>query len=279
MGLPFWLSIGVLSLVQGALIALTVVRAPLSRLERVRSRSWALIPAASVVVFVVVVGWLGGGSAQVLTYVALFAVPVLAAAALACATPGARPLRALAVVPLFALAWADSGGLAGHVAALALTALSCVMLGALIACVTPPKALGLGIVAMAVADASLVIAEALQRPNNTLNAAHPAAGLPRLQEGIFGSAVMGYGDLFIAGALGGLLALEVARRRKLATAVLAAALAVCFDMLFFAFNELPATVPVALALVALVAWERRSRERAPQPARALGGVTAQGAGG
>ncbi len=59
---------------------------------------------------------------------------------------------------------------------------------------------------MALADSALVISDLLQRPNNALNAAHPAAGLPQLQSAVVGSAVMGYGDLFIAGVLGGLLA-------------------------------------------------------------------------
>jgi hypothetical protein len=277
--LPFWLSIGVLSLVQATLVALPVVRPPFTSLARVRSRSWALIPAASVVLFVIGVRALGTGGAHVLTYVALIAVPVLAAAALAYVIPGARRLLALAVLPLFALAWADSGGLAGHTAALALAALSCVTLGVLIACVTPPRALAVGIVAMAAADAALVIAELLQQPNSELNAAHPIAGLPRLQEGLFGSAVMGYGDLFIAGALGGLLALETTRPRQRAVAALAAVLALGFDLLFFAVNELPATVPIALALLIATAWERRARARVPRRRGALGGVTARGAEG
>ena len=38
-----------------------------------------------------------------------------------------------------------------------------------------------GIIAMALADTALVVSDLLQRPNNALNAAHPAAGLPRLQ--------------------------------------------------------------------------------------------------
>jgi hypothetical protein len=277
--LPFWLSIAVLSLVQGAIVALAVVSPALAPLGRLRSRSWALIPAASVVLFVVAVRSLGGESAHALTYVALVAVPLLAAGALAYATPAARPAHALAVLPIFALAWADSHGLAGHAAALALSALSCVMLGVLIACVTPRAALALGIVAMALADAALVIAELLQQPNSVLNAAHPVAGLPRLQVATFGSALMGYGDLFIAGALGGLLALEVPRARQLRVAALTAALALCFDLLFFAVNVLPATVPVALALVVLIVWERLTRERAPRGRRTLRGVTAEGAGG
>ena len=89
-----------------------------------------------------------------------------------------------------------------------LTGLSCVSLGVLLAAVTPPRWLAGGIILMAIADAALVTADLLQRPNNALNAAHPLAGLPQLQSAVLGSAVMGYGDLFIAGALGGLLASE-----------------------------------------------------------------------
>ena len=139
-------------------------------------------------------------------------MPALAALALAVLlwdAPPSRPLRALLVVPLFALAWIDRGGLAGETAALVLSALSCAALGVLLASVTPPRWLAAGIVAMACADTALVVSDLLQRPNNALNAARPAAGLPQLQSAVFGSAVMGYGDLFIAAALGGLLAITV----------------------------------------------------------------------
>jgi hypothetical protein len=39
-------------------------------------------------------------------------------------------------------------------------------------------------------------------------------------------------------------------------AVLVAALALTFDLLFFAVHELPATVPVALALLLVQRWRR-----------------------
>ena len=152
--------------------------------------------------------------------------------------------------PLFALAWADHGGLAGQAAALALTALSCVALGTLLAAVTPARWLAAGIVAMAIADTALVVSDLLQRPNNALNAAHPAAGLPRLQSAVFGSAVMGYGDLFVAGALGGLLAVAIGAARSCAAQCSWRRSRCCFDLLFLLVDELPATVPVALALVA-----------------------------
>jgi hypothetical protein len=277
--LPFWFSIGVLSLVQSAVVAAPVDRHSLGWLERWRSRSWALIPAGSVLLFVVVVGAVGGESAEALTYLALIAVPLLAAVALAFLTARARPLHALLVAPLFALAWADGGALLGQLAALVLTALSCVTLGLVIACVTPKKALAIGIVAMALVDSALVISDLLQRPNSALNAAHPAASLPRLQAAMFGSAVMGYGDLFVAGALGGLLAVHASTRQQRTGAALVAVLALCFDLLFFAVDELPATVPVALALVLLASWQRIARRPAGVRRELPQRVTAEGAGG
>jgi hypothetical protein len=260
---PFWISIALLSLVQGALVALAGVL-PWGGPARFRSRRWAIVPPLSVIAFVFGARAAEHASAQGLTYLALCAVPLLAALALgwllwdAGQARARRLARALLVVPLFALAWADRGGLAGETAALALSALSCVALGVLLAAVTPPRWLAAGIVAMAIADTTLVVSELLQRPNNALNAARPAANLPQLQSAVFGSAVMGYGDLFIAGVLGGLLAATASRRLQLRAAALTALLALTFDLLFFLVSELPATVPVALALIVTL-LSRRAR--------------------
>jgi hypothetical protein len=263
---PFWISIALLSLAQGAVVALPRAL-PLPPLAWLHDRRWAAIPPASVIAFVIVARAAERASAQGLTYLALCAVPVLAALALGWLTPRASPVRALLVLPLFALAWLDRGGLAGEAAALTLSALSCVALGALLAAVTPPRWLAAGIVAMAVADTVLVVSDLLQRPNDALNAAHPAAGLPRLQSAVFGSAVMGYGDLFVAGCLGGLLAITAGRSLQLRATILTALLALCFDLLFLLVNELPATAPVALALILLIVVRARRSPRWP-PARA-----------
>ena len=252
--LPFWLSIALLSVAQGAVVA--VPRFPhTALLVRLRGRRWAVIPPLSVIAFVFVTRSAEHASAEGLTYLALVAVPLLAALALGWLSPRASPARALLVLPLFALAWADEGGLPGEAAAVALSALSCVALGALIAAVTPRRWLAAGIFAMAAADTTLVVLDLLQRPNNALNEAHPVAHLPRLQSAVFGSAVMGYGDLFIAGA-----GRAPVQGRA---AVIAAALALSFDLLFFFVNELPATVPVALTLLLLCL----ARAPAPVPAR------------
>jgi len=253
--LSFWPSIVLLSLAQGAVVA--APRAGrISSLRLPSGARWALVPPASVVSFVLIGRAAEHASAQALTYLALCAVPLLAALALGWLAVPARPLWALAVLPLFALAWGERGSLSGQVAALALTMLSCAALGTLIAAVTPPRWLAGGIVAMAVADTALVIAQLLQQPNNALNAAHPAAGLPRLQSAVLGSATMGYGDLFIAGALGALLANELGRSVQLRAAALTALLAVAFDLLFLVVDELPATVPVALTLIAVIVRRR-----------------------
>jgi len=129
--------------------------------------------------------------------------------------------------------------------------------------VTPPAWLKLGILTMAAADTWLVVSDLLQAPNATLIAAHPAAGLPRLQTEIFGSVAMGYGDLFIAALLGAVLAGSPRLQRR--TALLTLALAALFDLLFLVVNELPATVPVALAMIVVECSERLSAARRRSP--------------
>ena len=255
--LPFSLSIGFLSLVQAALVAAPrpAVSAPLDRLG---SRWWALVLPLSIVVAIGGIA-LDSASAHFLTYLALAGVPPLAALALAAILRGGRPPLALLVVPLFALAWASRGALAGETAALALSALACVSLGWLLACVVPGVWLKLGIYAMAAVDTWLVSSDLLQGPNAVLNAVSPGAGLPRLQLASFGSAVMGFGDLFVAATLGALLARD--RRLQLTASALAAAIGLGFDLLFFAVDELPSTVPIALTLAALELGSRRWRRK------------------
>jgi len=255
--LPFWLSIGALSLVQALLVA--APRAPSAILfERLQSRWWALVLPLSIVVVISAIA-LDSASARFLTYLALVAVPPLAAAALVWLIRGARWELALLVPPLFALAWAAKGSLSGQTAALALSALACVTLGWLVACVVPPRWLKLGIYLMAVVDAYLVGSDLLQGPNAVLNTASPGAGLPRLQLAHFGSAVMGFGDLFVAATLGALLA-AYGRRLQLQGAALATLVCLSFDLLFFAVDELPATVPIALTLACLTLTSNANSE-------------------
>jgi hypothetical protein len=249
---------------QAAVVAAPRPAPRLAIAERLRGPAWALVPFASIVVVVFAIRYVAD-TATGLTYLALVAVPPLAAGALGWASRGARPAVALAAAPLFAVAWAAHKSLAGEAAAALLSALSCVTLGVLLASVTPARLLKLGIVLMAAADTWLVVANLLQSPNATLVAAHPVGGLPQLQSELFGSVSMGYGDMFVAALLGAVLASD--RRRQLAVALLTLVIAGLFDLLFLTLNELPATVPVALALIIDQGW-RWQRGRARRQLRA-----------
>jgi hypothetical protein len=271
--MPFWASISILGLVQAALVGLPAPRARPAWAERLASPWWALVPALSIAAVIGAIE-LAPASADALTYLALVAVPPLAVYAVATLTrvrvnprmrrahadsrSGASGWLASVVVVggLFLLAWGLAGSLAGEAAGTALSGLACVTLGWLLVCGVPAPWLRLGVYAMATIDAVYVAADLLQGPNAVLNAAAPAAGLPQLQSVHFGSALMGFGDLFVAALVGCLLARD--RSRQLRGAALVAVLALSFDLLFFAVDELPATVPVALAL-ALVEMDSGGR--------------------
>jgi hypothetical protein len=245
-----------LLLLQSSMVATPKAASRIEALHRFRGRGWALIPIASIVLVIFAIRFVSD-TATGLTWLALIAVPILAAITLAWSMRGATPLAALAVIPLFVLAWAAKGSLAGQAAGSILSALSCVTLGVLLAAVTPSSWLKVGILLMAGADVWLVTSDLLQAPNATLGAAAPPAKLPQLQEEGFGTAIMGYGDLFIAAVLGAVLADR--RRVQLSAALLTLVLGGLFALLFFFVDTLPATVPVALAMISVEVWTRRRR--------------------
>jgi len=259
-----------LSLVQAGLVALPAQRV-LPPALRLSSRWWALILPGSILVVIAGIAVLPE-LADALTYLALVGVPIMAALALSWAMRGARMPLALLTVPLFALAWGIPETLSGEAAAVVLSALACVALGTLLSASVPVRWLRLAIYGMAIVDTCLVTADLLQSPNAVLNSAAPAAGLPQLQFAHFGSAVLGFGDLFVAAVLGGLLASD--RPLQLRAAGIAACLALAFDLLFFAVSLLPATVPIALTLAVVDARaarrpvsDSRSRRVAPHGPR------------
>ena len=254
MALPFVPSDAALIGLQAGVIAAPRAAPQLALFDRFQSRAWALVPIASIVLVIFAIRYVSD-TATGLTYLALVAVPLLAAAALGWAARGSRPILAMLAIPLFVMAWVWRTSLSGEAAAALLSALSCVTLGVLLAAVTPPSWLKAGIVLMAVADTWLVVSDLLQTPNATLIAAHPAASLPSLQSEVFGTVSMGYGDLFVAALLGAALAVQ--RRPQGIAALLTLVLAAGFDLLFFFVNELPATVPVALAVIFLEVWRRK----------------------
>jgi hypothetical protein len=252
--LPFAVSYAALCVAQGATVAAPAADR-FKALARLRSVWWALVPVAAIVATVAGIS-AAAGAADALTYLALVTTPPLAAVALGYAARGSRPARALAVVPAFAAAWLLRGSLVGEAASIFLTASACVTLAALLAAVAPAAWLRVGLILMSAADTALVVNHLLQTPNGILNAAAPAAGLPQFQRAEFGSAVMGYGDLFEAALLGALLASSPVRQRQ--AALVTTVLALAFGLLFFAVDTLPATVPVAVTLVIFSVADRRS---------------------
>jgi len=258
MTLAFWASDAALLGTQAALVALPRPDAlpwVQSLAAKLRHRLWAAVPLASIVGAIIAIT-ATAASAEFLTWLALIAVPPLAFVALGWVIHGSRWWLALLAAPLFALAWIDHTHLWGEGAALILSALSCVTLGVLITSVAPVSWLKVGVVLMACADAYLVFSSQLQAPNNVLNAAAPhVLHLPQLQRELFGDAVMGYGDIFIAGVFGALLAVE--RRPQLVPALITFALAAAFDVLFLWIDTLPATVPIAAALIVTEYLHRR----------------------
>src|SRR3954454_20890862 len=234
-----------LTVAQALCVALPAAGLPVF-LERARRGAWALVLPLSIVVCVAAIS-LVPASTSVYTWAALIGVPVGAALALGWAAHGARPWLAVLAIPVFAVAWAAKDTHAGQLAADLLIMGSCVTLGRLVAAGRALTLVKVALVVMAAVDAYLVFSGALAAPNDALNAAAPAPGLPQLQVGAFGQSLLGYGDFLAAGVLGGILAIERAPQWRLAAAVLVVSLA--WDQLFLVTDLLPATVPPALVLL------------------------------
>jgi hypothetical protein len=249
----------VLTVAQVLCVALPAAGVPVV-LQRFRGGAWALVLPLCIAVVIVAIN-VTEASADVLTWVALLLIPPGAALALGWAMRGGRPWLAPLAAPLLLLAWTDQDGRLGELATIVLIALSCVTLGRLLAGAAPLTLLKLGIIAMAVVDAVLVFGNELQAPNAVLVAAQPAPGLPQLQSAAFNGAGLGYGDFFAAAVVGGIFAVE-GRNQWAGTAALLV-VAFAFKQLFLIYDVLPATVPPAIVLVAVMAWDAARLRAAP----------------
>jgi hypothetical protein len=247
-----------LTLVQAACIALPAAGLPLWA-QRHRSTGWALIAPLSIAVVVGAIA-LVPQTADLLTWVALILVPIGAALAFGWAGRGARAPLALLAIALLALAWALPHDRIGQAAAAILIGASAITAGRLVAGIAPLTLVKAGIIVMAIVDCILVFSNQLQGPNSILDAAAPGGGLPQLQALAFGHAGLGYGDVFAAAVVGGVLAIE--RKPQLAAALAMLAVTLAWDQLFLVYNVLPATVPPAIVLLAT--WVGN---RAPTPIR------------
>ena len=222
-------------------------------LSRFGGRGWALVAPLSVVATVVAIT-VAADSAEVLTWIALLLVPPGCALALGWAAHGARPWMAILVVPILAAALVAPDDPAGRLGRLALIVGSCVTVGRLLAGATPLVLLKAGVFAMATIDAVFIFGDFFGEQNAQFNAAAPA-DLPRLQVADIGEVSTDYGDFFVAGLVGGILAAE---RRPQALAALATfVVAQVFNQLFLVVDSLPGTVPPALVLLAFEIRNRR----------------------
>ena len=249
----------VLDAAQALCVALPAAGIP-AYLMPLGGRGWALVAPVSVVLSVVAIG-AATTSADVLTWIALLLVPPGCGLALGWAAHGARPWLALAIVPILAAALAGPDDPLGRAARLVMIVGSCVTAGRLLAGVAPLRFAKAGVVAMAVIDAVFIFGDLWGEQNAAFNAAAPAAGLPRLQVADVGPVSTDYGDYFVAGLVGAILAAE--RRPQALAAVATLAAAEAFNQLFLVVDSLPGTVPPAAVLLAFEAWNRRSaRSRA-----------------
>jgi hypothetical protein len=243
----------VLDAAQAACVALPAAGIP-ALLLRLGGRGWALVAPLSVVLSVVAISAVAA-SADVLTWIALLLVPPGCALALGWAAHGARPWLALAIVPLLVAALVAPDDPLGRAARLAMIVGSCATAGRLLAGGAPLGFLKAGVVAMAVIDAVFIFGDLWGEQNAAFNAAAPAAGLPRLQVADIGDVSTDYGDYFVAGLVGAILAAE--RRPQALAAVATLVAAEAWNQLFLVVDSLPGTVPPAVVLVASEAWARR----------------------
>lgn len=237
---------------QALCVALPAAGLP-ALLLRFGGRGWSLVAPLSVVATVVAIT-LAGASAVVLSWIALLLVPPGCALALGWAAHGARPWMALLAGAMLAPALVAPDDPLGRLGRLSLIVGSCVTVGRLLAGAAPLPLLKAGVVAMAGIDAVFIFGDFFGDQNATFNAAAPAAGLPRLQVAEIGDVSTDYGDFFVAGLVGGILAAEGRRQAVSAVAVLAVAQA--FNQLFLVVDSLPGTVPPAIVLLAIEARQR-----------------------
>jgi hypothetical protein len=249
----FDLDTAVLDAAQALCVALPAAGAP-AIVQRLRGKGWALVGPLAVVATVVAIT-LAEASADVITWIAFLLIPPGCALALGWAMHVARPWLAPVAALLLAVAIAAPDDPAGRVARLALIVGSVVTAGRLLAAATPLTLLKIGVVVMAIVDSVFIFGDFFGEQNAMFNAAAPAEWLPRLQVAEIGHTATDYGDFFIAGVVGGILAFD--RRPQALAALLTFAAAELWNQLFLVVDSLPGTVPPAAVLVGFELWSRR----------------------
>lgn len=248
----------VLDAAQALCIALPAAGVP-ALLLRLRGRGWALLAPLSLVGTLLAI-MLAPTSADVLTWIAFVFVPPGCALALGWATHGARPWLALVAIPLLVAAFVAPEDALGRAARILLIVGSAATAGRLLAAAAPLPLLKAGVIVMATIDAVLVFGDQFDEQFAGFDAASPGAGLPQLQLARVGPVATDYGDFFVAGLVGAILAAE--RGPQLAAAIAMLPVAEAFNQLFLVVDSLPNTTAPALVLIGAEVWRRRARQRA-----------------
>jgi hypothetical protein len=227
---------------------------------------WLAVPAAAVTASTFlppVASMLGVG----LSTLALVLVPPLAVLGIGWAMRW-PDRRLVPLVPaLFAVGWASPGSLVGQAALLLIVSLSCVALAVVVVAIVPRAVAKAGIVVWAAADLSLALAHGLERASHAITHAAPAVGPHlQLQRVVLGPASIEFADLFVAAALGAVLAAE-SRNRGLAS-LMVAVLAIALGAFLLVTSIVPGTVPVAAALAVEELRYRRAETGGRPRARA-----------
>ena len=233
------------AVLQGALVALPRGDA-LGCLRRLRSPAWAAALPGCIVVGTF--GPLGAHSVALgLILLGALATPPLAAVAVLAVVRG--PRTALVALALAAgLLAAFAGGVSGQMSAAVLTSLGALAVGAALARLIPSPWVLVGFACMCAVDVALLAAGVGQPAATVIARAAVHVPGPLLDHAHLGPVVLDYPDLVLAAILGGFFA---GQRGQLFAASLVTVLAATCLVLAPPHTTWPATVPVAMTLIAL----------------------------
>ena len=252
-----------LCVLQGVLVAV-----PWMRPVRLgRSRVVGL--AVPVVVFLIGLAATRGGdwTTQAVSDLATFGTP-LAAMAVGVVWGWRMTWLPVLLAPVaWVVAW-HADGLIGDIASVALISAACLTLAAVISTFTPPWALAVGMVLLAIVDSFLVFGDQVRPGTDALHAIVPpvvgGTPLPALQDATLQHALFGWLDI-LAPALGATLLAGYAGYRSVA-AILTAVAALALGLLLAVTDQVPGTIP---ALVTVIAWLVTPHRGPPRPAQML----------
>lgn len=264
MSLSFVASILALALLQGALVALPRQDA-LLRLTSLRSPIWALVLPGMIVVGTFGLVLVPSGAIDLLI-VATFATPLLAALAAVAVIRKHLNWAAFLLTAAAGVCASLCHGIVGQVAASLVTACGAMLVGAVIVRLLPGKWLLAGVGVMCLIDVLLMNFGVGRLSSHLLDYAADQFHGPTFDEAHIGMITTEYPDVLLAAVIGAFVAGRPDQRH---TALLVFGCVGPYDLLLLCFNTIPATPPLAVALLLseLYRWHRQrkpaSLERVP----------------